>query len=412
MIPISNSKKESFDCPFYFLKRYVKRVAPPTDKALFLEEGNFLHSVTQVYTEKLAEHNLQSDNDLLDLVTKELWKAQTVLPQSYFSNIYSAIKRFGERALLDLTTFWRAEYGVAFNRDLEPIEFPNLHNYQAEDQWCAENDIFVHMRLDKIDIDPSGTIAYIRDYKSARKITSQTELERRGQGQLYAWGLMQINPAIQEVYVIFDFIRFGTDVTLHYDRASVAHVPKMLEVFHEKVEALDVDDETQWGAKQGIVCPLCAYTCPLNDPSLELPAVVQDIDAAEKLTQKVLAMKREISQIEGKLKTYVEERGAVTIGAGEYRYNTSRSLPYTVGDIIVFTQSHEMDPQKFLSVDREKTEKQIALMDEEKEKSFRSCATGKSRTTSRFGFKKSEIVKVAEAEILPPETEDDGGNII
>lgn len=352
-ITISHSKRQNAKCLHFFKKRHIDRV--PMPKNAYLDEGIFLHEVASTYTEQLFKHKLTADIELLELVFKELWKAQSVLPEDYYDDLYSVTRLFGERFVLDLDHFLAAEYGIAFTDNLEFIEFPRLHSYEDEDKWCQENGIWVHQRLDVVYL--IGTVAKIVDYKSARAVTSESELKKRGQGKQYAWALFQINPYIEKVIVIFDFIRFdNAQVEIEYTREDVADVEQVLRTFTEKIsERLVQGNAATWPAIQNDeTCSICRYPCPLNDASLSTPRIIQDDETAYKLAQKARALDRERKEIEDRLKVFTKERIPLNIEIGTYGWNPSVSLkglqPATLVDIFL---KKGMDINAFLKIDSE-----------------------------------------------------------
>lgn len=406
MITISHSKKEAYRCPYYFCNRYIKRT--PVTKNPNLHEGTFLHDVALVYAQKLFENKLTSDSDLLAIVFSELWKAQDELPQDFYDSLYKVIRSFGERFLLNLDTFYAAEYGIAFTPDMKYVEFPGLGEYEAEDKWCQENGVWVHQRLDRINIEGSETI--ITDYKSARAIKSPSELKQKGQGKQYAWAWMS-HPAGQyteKVTVIFDYIRFeNAKVYLEYTRDDVLSVEQELRTFSEKLQQR-IEDDGPWSALQNDeTCEMCTYQCPLNDDSLEIPKVIQDDDTAFRLAQKALAMKRDAKTIDDRLSVYTTNRPPLNLGIGEYAHRPSVTLRGMKAEeiasicldlgvdlnqflkvnsdpikfmVVEYCKQHNLDYPKFLKLPDEEIEGDEVL------RAFKKAIKGVSSGT-RFSFK-------------------------
>ncbi|MDA8240691.1 MAG: PD-(D/E)XK nuclease family protein [Nitrospiraceae bacterium] len=399
MIPISNSKLSAFECPFYFREKYILRT--PYEKNSYLEEGTFLHLVAQVYTDQLVKNKLGQDAELLEMVFSGLWKAQTALPESFYNSLYGVVKGFGERFKIDPDKIWKTEVGIAFNQNFSAVEFPNLHSYEDEDRWCSENGIFVHQRIDRVDM-VTDSIWKATDYKSARTVTSQSELERKGQGKQYAWAIMEKNPFIQKVIFVWDFIRYeNAKVEIEYDRGSVVDVPKMLKTFWEKVNSLNAEDPADWPAHQGTTCSLCNYPCPLNDSSLAIPRVIQDEEVAFRLAQKAQCLKRDTKTIEDRLKMFLKEREPLDIGLGSYGTNTTMSLGVGVKELVQFCLDNGLDLNKYLSADKEKALKAVENLNDDLKENFNMLrlACGGGKISQRFGFKKAAKVKATEEEI-------------
>lgn len=398
MITISHSKRTAYDCPYYFYMRYIKR--EPMKKDIFLSEGTFLHQVAQVYTNALIKHKLTADNDLLEDTFRQLWKIQDEIPESLHDENFTAVKKFGERFSVNPQTIWKTELGIAFTELIQPVEFPPLESYEAEDEWAEENGVWVHQRLDRVDIDPSGRQATVTDYKTARAVTSRSELERRGQGKQYAWALLQYNPSLEKVNVVFDFIRFDHgQVTLEYDRENTVHVPHILQTFSEKINHKDPNDLKQWPALQGIPCTICNYPCPLNDESVGVIKVIQDYDTAVKIAQKKIALEREAEQFKKILSDYTKSRADVDVGIGRFTQVTALQFTRNADTLVDFCLRHGLTFNKFLSVNKDKLEKQKAFLDEEATAElFQIEQAFPSKLVTKFRFIENPKVKEAKAE--------------
>ena len=350
MLTISHSKKEAYRCPFFFYHRYIKKT--PFVKNPNLYEGSFLHDVACVYTVKLFENKLTSDSELLNLVFKELWKSQDDLPQDFYDSLYKVAMAFGERLILDLDTFYAAEYGIAFDENLQCIKFPRLGDYEAEDKWCQKKALWVHQRLDRINIE--GSEAVITDYKSARAIKSASELKSKGQLKQYAWAFMTHPEGqyIEKVTAIVDYMRFeNAKVYLEYTRDDVSTVETELRTFTEKLQQR-IEADGPWTALQNDeTCEMCTYQCPLNDPSLEIPKVIQDDETAFRLAQKAQAMKRDAKAIDDKLSVYTRQRPPLDLDIGEYAHRPSVTLRGLKADAVAgICMELGIDMNQFLKV--------------------------------------------------------------
>jgi hypothetical protein len=162
--------------------------------------------------------------------------------------------------------------------------------------------------------------AKVTDYSSSWKIGD----DKAQQLKMYAAVAFMLLPALEEVYVETDFIRYdaqrGPDEPFTPD--VVQEVKDYIVAAHDEVEKRQ--KKKDWPATPGSNCAFCyVKDCPAAGNT--------DTDPVS-LGGRIILLKKELKEANEKLQDHVETAGPVEVGDGFFGYNEGVSRSIAVPD--------------------------------------------------------------------------------
>ena len=144
----------------------------------------------------------------------------------------------------------------------------------------------------------------IHDWKTKRRIPTQSEIEADIQLPFYAW-LFQLQIGEVERYdLYYHYVRYGVVRKFTMDSAQVAEFGQRIRKRCEAIKAM-----TEWPAVPGEACTYC-------EDALDCPAAVAPLPGASRGDRagRLRAMKRMVEALTKELKADVEVNGPIEIG--------------------------------------------------------------------------------------------------
>lgn len=335
--PISNSRIQAFECPYYFFNEYLlgdsnKYEHYEPNKPLPLRIGQFAHRVIELYTKRLVQTGQESDIETLNYVLNAEWQGNHYIPEAEYEEIERMLYTFAERNTIDPNYTLDAELEIALNWNLQ----------QAG--WL-DDDVWIRMKLDRVDV--YGKTAKITDYKTGFYIPSETETKKNLQGKLYAWGLHVLNPYLDEFEVEFSYIRWGVKRTVSYKIADIEDIEKRLRVFTQRIMSRISNPHDGWPAIiNDNTCYICNHQCPLLDMGISFIKTEQDaVDAG----RKILALEAEAKELTKKLRNWCGIGGFADVGVGTFRQQLSQRVKVSkIDQLAEICKKHNTDPSAFI----------------------------------------------------------------
>lgn len=198
-------------------------------------------------------------------------------------------------------------------------------------------------RLDLIEID--GSIVTVTDWKSGRRIFSQSECNNSLQASAYALLLHKEYPnlrGIERFLCKFDFLRHNQIIETNRTPRDLKLVESYLV---KKMDTItDAVKKGDFPPRPSHLCEWCGYAsrCPI------------DIKASspEELASRILVLEAVLKDSRKHLKVSVEKQGPVDVNGEVFDYYPNESENYPVDRFIEVLAEQEVDnPFRFLKVD-------------------------------------------------------------
>ena len=361
-------------CPAAY-DHYANRETPRTESEL-LQVGAFTHDVFEAYMNHLNRRGLETDiTEIVPIATRiyNETRAQYAKDCRPFFNelvlenvLYRLIEPFAASRTLNRDLFGGVEVKIAITRDLAACDWDH------PDAWFrAKLDL-----LEFLDAD----VVRITDYKTGWN-TEADVLQMR----LYALLVMILYPAVREVQVRFDYVRFNIQRDgVFYREADYEPILAQLRDYVKRIESAK-----DFPCTPGGNCQWCNYAGHCDAVAIE-PAAVMDIEQARSVVEAICLLERQLSDHKKNLKAWVSEHGNVVHNGVEWGFHTAGGLGFDSAEAFFHAAKKDgiKDPFEYMSVSREKTKK---LRDKRTEEySGHLAEVAVNQRSVRFEGKKAE----------------------
>ena len=255
----SFSALDSFrQCPLKYKYQVIDKIkAPKSKEAVF---GNKIHSTLQFF------HSKQPVSPTLDELLnflKEIWQSDVFLDQQedmiYFSEAVKILKNYYEHYLKIKDRFIVLDTETRFEVVLEkPPIGPSPSGFRQKTQEkCLLAGI-----IDRIDKTKTGI--EIIDYKTAKRLPSQEEVDNSLQFSLYCLGVINrwpqfLNYGLENIKLTFYFLK-------HQETISTKRTKEQLDRVQEQAwERLAEIEKSDFQPIPSALCDWCGYRrlCPM-----------------------------------------------------------------------------------------------------------------------------------------------------
>lgn len=262
-------------------------------------------------------------------------------------------------------------------------KFVLTHEFNGRKILAVEKEIIQNVAgykfkgiLDLIEIDDS--VVTITDWKSGRRIFSQSECDNSLQASAYALLIHKEYPNLQnlETFVCkFDFIRYNQIIETKRTLRDL----KLIETYiKRKIEKIsDAINNDKFTPKPSYYCEWCSYVdrCPIE----------VNISKPEEIASRVLVLEAALKDSKARLKTLVEKHGPISINDEVFDFYPSESEIYPVDKFIQVLINYEVDnPFRFLKVDTA----ELKCLDQHILEKILPLA--KQKVATRFGHKRRQ----------------------
>lgn len=307
---ISHSAMETFkQCPYkYKLNQIDKIPEPKSEESVF---GSYLHYILQWFFEN--NYNKISLKDLLSYYEKH-WpeikyfdnKTQKEKPMSNF---------FFEEGIMMLKNFYQKNG----HKDVTIISLEAPFEISLTDQ----NDQ-IHIVSGIIDrIQKTDTRYEVMDYKTGKRLPTQTKVDQNNQLSIYALAFLDKWPdiKIKDLDLSLYFLKFGEILKTKRTREELEETKdKILKIIK------DIQKEKSFCPKPTVLCGWCGYKniCPVFKHYQPKPEIEKDemniknlMDKYFTLHQKRQNLEKEIEQIKTKVDDYLVNKNLYKIESNE-----------------------------------------------------------------------------------------------
>jgi PD-(D/E)XK nuclease superfamily len=282
--PLSQSRQSDMACETLYVCKHAQghRVAESGPAARGIE----IHKILAAYINHLVRTKRATDLEVFD-----------ALMRSAGAQAREVLDRFRDSHAFDPEKILATELHIALDENFVPIECPGADGRAAEYEGT----------LDLVMLN-SVTEGEIDDWKSYYQVIDADTF----QSKFYPLLLMCLNPSLERVEFVLEFVRYGASRSVEYTRKDVPWLKELAErerTRQEKLHELVSIGERDLKASPGrhcTWCPLLLHGCPVaeTNPYGQMPA--------EERLRFALWLQEAEKQNSRVLKDFMVERGQIT----------------------------------------------------------------------------------------------------
>lgn len=292
-LPLSWTKiKTRRVCALNYRRAYIDRAVQITGAPA--ETGLGFHELAEAHPGTDAS----DETKLLAALTRKA----AVMDESPAADLRSIVRRVVERGGLpglpaDATDV-AEELAIALTRDGRRVD------------WDSK-EAFFRCRIDRFYRENGGSLAVVRDWKTARVVDDPDD-----QGRFYAWAVAVLFPDVEEVVVEFYFVRFSMRPrTRLYDAEELRQtVPAELDAIAEDLATRAAADD--WPARVSDHCRVCSFvtSCPKFKDRISPFLTINSEADARTAAEQLAIVSGQKSALEKALKGWCLLHGSVDCG--------------------------------------------------------------------------------------------------
>jgi hypothetical protein len=241
ILPLSQSRRGDMACETLYVHKHVwcERVAESEPAA----RGVQIHEILATYLNHLAKTRRSTDLEVFD-----------ALMSGASSEAREALERFRDNHALDPEKILATELRIELDHDFRPIEHSGDGERTAEYEGTLDL-VMVHS-LKEAEID---------DWKSYYQIIDADTF----QSKFYPLLLMCLNPSLEKVKFVLEFVRYGASRCVEYTRRDLSWLKELAQrerARQRKLHELAASGEHELKASPGrhcAWCPLLLKGCPV-----------------------------------------------------------------------------------------------------------------------------------------------------
>lgn len=248
--PLSQSRQADMACQCLYVRKHV--IGGPMAESQAAARGIEVHQVLATYINHLVRTRRSTDLELLDrLISGVGGEAQQALEKFRDNHAFAP-----ERVLA-------TELYIALDDEFTPIQDPGpdeKHPGSEKTQNASYEGTLDLVLLDSV------TDAEIDDWKSYYQIIDPDTF----QSKFYPLLLMCLNPSLQRVKFVLEFVRYGASRSVEYTRRDLPWLKELAERERERqrrLHELSTQPSAQLKASPGrhcTWCPLLLNGCPVS----------------------------------------------------------------------------------------------------------------------------------------------------
>jgi len=309
---LSKSEAKSLGCEYYYSKYYLGHA--PHHQMPWTHVGTDFHSFMEQYVKGLVEGGVSCNLDL----------ARSIVDSGdYCDEARDLVLRYIQKfELRDPAAVIGAEQFLVIDSDFQPIRGVV---YPGVGRRPKIPGAYGHGTLDLIERDGDDGLR-ITDWKTGFMPSRVDEYEP----QHYALLALANFEWANTVTFVWDFVRFGSTDEMVFTRENW---DELVSAFQRKVarrRAVMTSTEKPECSPMAGLCGYCSLACPLRAAAMNHSTVYRPIQGPEEavLAASALAAIRSAqSTLEGQLRLYLSQRGALPVGGGNTAYLSTKFSP-------------------------------------------------------------------------------------
>ncbi len=279
--PLSQSRQADMACQCLYVRKHV--IGGPMAESDAAARGIEVHQILATYINHLMRTRRSKDLGFLDCMITGAG-----------SEVQQALERFRENHAFDPELVLGTELCISLDEEFRPTESASFREegHGGREARCAAYE----GTLDLVLL-PSVTEAEIHDWKSYYQIIDPDTF----QSKFYPLLLMCLNPSLQRVKFVLEFIRYGASRSVEYTRQDVPWLKELVvrerarqQKLHETAALSMVNLKASPG-RHCTWCPLLLNGCPVANTNPYAQMTAEErlrfalwLQEAEKQNTKVL----------------------------------------------------------------------------------------------------------------------------
>ena len=239
--PLSQSRYGDMACETLYVHKHIRceRIA----ESQAAERGIEVHEILATYINHLVRARRSSDLQIFDALMKGVG-----------SEAREVLEKFRDNHIFDPEKILATELHIALDQDFHPVG-------DSEDEWQTPE---YEGTLDLVMLH-SLTEAEIEDWKSYYQIIDADTF----QSKFYPLLLMCLNPSLERVKFVLEFVRYGASRCVEYSRKDLLWLKELAQrerIRQRKLHELAASDESDLKVSPGrhcTWCPLLLNGCPV-----------------------------------------------------------------------------------------------------------------------------------------------------
>ena len=319
------------DCPFAFSMKYEVGASEPASDPLLL--GQLLAMTIEAYLTHCAANKVRTDVTEIKSIARRVYAERGVgIPLTALDAALEIVERYAMSHAIDLDHLVGTEIWL-------PVPPATVQ--------LAGRDVLG--RVDELYVSDDGTEATVVDAKSNYAIWTVDEARAKLQARVYPYLLFQSFPGLEQVTLVFDFIRWNIERTVVWNRAESMEEGKNLEAL-----IVAMQRPGRRPAVPGARCSYCSFTamCPTfksmkADGTSFTPI---SLDDAVAVAAEITVLEPAIAQRRKALREWTNQRGPVPVHGLEYGYFEHQTPTIDPEKFAVWAKKNGKDPFEYLRI--------------------------------------------------------------
>jgi len=320
------------DCMYAFSQKYELGIPEIPSRALHI--GRLLATTVERYQTHCFELGVASDVTEIEVIARKVYAEQGQgVPLDVLDEVLKVGRWYVESYVLDLERLAGVEMWLP-PTGADPLFFAGRE---------------VVGKVDQLSFEDEGRLAIVTDQKSNWSVWSEDDAREKLQARLYPLLVMHSFPDVEEVEVVFQFIRWGIERRVRVSRAE-AYIQK------ENFEALSqlMQRPGPRPATPGARCSFCGYVsrCPVFKSARENGVFVMPTDHIEagKVLETLLVLEAAIAQRRAVLRDFTNAHGAVAVNGVKAGYEKTATPRVLTKQFRELAPGIGLDPDEWLTV--------------------------------------------------------------
>ena len=239
--PLSQSRYRDMACETLYACKHVLRPVVADSEAA--ARGIEIHKILAAYLNHLVETRRTTDLEALDSLVKGVG-----------AEAWEVLQKFRDNHTFDPEKIFATELHIALDENFGPIDYSEADPLIAEYEGTLDL-VMLH----------SLTDAEIDDWKSYYQIIDADTF----QSKFYPLLLMCLNPSLERVEFVLEFVRYGASRCVEYTRNDLPWLKELAQrerIRQRKLHELAASDESELKVSPGrhcTWCPLLLNGCPV-----------------------------------------------------------------------------------------------------------------------------------------------------
>lgn len=320
------------DCMYAFSQKYELGIPEIPSRALHV--GRLLSVTVERYQTHCYELGVPSDVSEIEAIARKVYAEQGQgIPLDVLDEVLRVCRWYVESYVLDLERLAGVEMW------LPPTG--------ADPMFLAGREVVG--KVDQLLFEDEGRLAIVVDQKSHWAAWTDEDARKKLQSRLYPVLVMHSFPDVDEVEVVYQFIRWGIDRRIRVSRAEAFIERQNLEAL-----AAQMQRPGPRPATPGARCSYCGYVsrCPVFKSARENGAFVMptNADEARKVVETLIVLEAALAQRRAVLREYTNAHGSVAVNGVKVGYEKTTTPHVPTRQFRELAPQIGLDPDEWLSV--------------------------------------------------------------